>query len=320
MPKMDIIIPCYKSEKTLPRALHSIAMQTIVDDIEVVIVGDADGVDYSKVSNFSELHIKYLNRESNGGAGAARQTGIDNSNSEYIMFMDSDDCLASAFACELLWYSAKANNADMVCGAFDNDFRGNGKFTVGENERSTTWLHAKCFKREFLNKHNIRFRNNMRTNEDCYFNQLFLSYEPIAITINKVCYSWLWTDGSLTRTGATDNRFNILYDYIVASEAYIDECCNRGITNRPVVLKMIADDLMIIYRYYNEIYDTYDFSYCEKFLNQCKSYYTNYLSKVPEALNDDLLTISNMNVLKNAEFTSRIPSISIPEFAKLIMS
>ncbi|MBQ6612141.1 MAG: glycosyltransferase family 2 protein, partial [Alistipes sp.] len=38
----------------------------------------------------------------NGGAGVARQYGIDHSDNEFIIFADSDDCLASAFACELL--------------------------------------------------------------------------------------------------------------------------------------------------------------------------------------------------------------------------
>ena len=319
MAKMDIIIPAYHAERTIDRALASIYMQTFKEDIRVYIVSDCDGVDYSDNLFKDLLNITYLSTEKNVGAGGARQTGIDNSESNYFMFMDADDCLASAFACELLWHSAKTKNADMVCGAFDNDMRVDDKFAVGENDHSTTWLHGKLFRRSFLDKHNIRFRDSLRTNEDCYFNQLFLSFEPIAITVNKVCYSWIWTDGSLTRTGKPDNRFHILYDYIQASEEYIDEICLRKMEDSHVALKMIADDLMIIYRYYNEILDTFDESYQEKYLSRCRDYYKNYLSRVPQALHDDLLTVSNMNVLKNAEFTSRIPSVSIPDFARMIM-
>ena len=320
MAKIDIIVPTYKAEKTLDRVLASIYMQTIRDELNVYVVNDCDGIDYSPLLVKWDLNITYLTTPKNSGAGMARQFGLDNSDNEYVMFIDSDDCLASAFACELLWYNAKAKNADMVCGAFDNDFRTDNKFAVGESEHSTTWLHGKLFKRAFLYKNNIRFRENLRVNEDCYFNQLFLSYEPNAITIDKVCYSWIWTDGSLTRTGASDNRFYILYDYIQAAEEYIDEVYMREMTDKPVVLKMIADDLMIIYRYYNEILDTFDESYQERYLSRCKDYYRQYLSKVPQALDDELLTVSNMNVLKNVEFTSRIPSVSIPEFAKMIMS
>ena len=294
MAKIDIIVPTYKAEKTLNRVLASVYMQTIRDELNVYVVNDCDGISYSPLLAKWDLNIAYLTTPKNGGAGMARQFGLDNSDSEYVMFIDSDDCLASAFACELLWYNAKSKNVDMVCGAFDNDFRTDNKFAVGESEHSTTWLHGKLFKRAFLYKNNIRFRENLRVNEDCYFNQLFLSYEPNAITIDKVCYSWLWTDGSLTRSGKTDNRFWVLYDYIQAAEAY--------------------------YRYYNEILDTYSIDYGDKYLQRCKEYYANALSKVPQALDDELLTTSNMNVLKNVEFTSRIPSVSIPQFAKMIMS
>lgn len=319
MSKLDIIIPTYKAQKTINRVLASVYMQSIADDIQIYVVNDCDGCDYTQCLLDYKLNITYLTTPENCGAGGARQYGLDHSESEFVMFIDADDCLASTFACELLWYHAVSKNADMVCGAFDNDFRTDGKFAVSENEHSTTWLHGKLFRRSFLSEHKIRFASNLRSNEDCYFNQLFLSYEPNAITINKVCYSWIWTEGSLTRTGKFDNRFYILYDYIHAAEEYIQACLERKIADKPVVLKMIADNLMIIYRYYNEILDTFDSEYGNKYLQRCKQYFANYLSKVPQALDDELLTVSNMNVLKNVEFTSRIPSVSIPEFAKLIM-
>lgn len=319
MAKMDIIIPAYHAERTIDRALASIYMQTFKDDICVYIVSDCDGVDYSDNLFKDLLNITYLSTEKNVGAGGARQTGIDNSESNYFMFMDADDCLASAFACELLYYNATSKNADLVAGSFDNDLRDGKTVSVGENNGSLTWLHGRLFKRDFIQKNNVRFRESLRTNEDCYFNQLVFSYEPNAINMHKVCYSWIWTNGSLTRTGASDNRFYILYDYIQAAEEYIDEVCLRGMTDKPVVLKMIADDLMIIYRYYNEILDTFDESYQKKYLSRCKEYFTRFLSRVPQALDDDLLTVSNMNVLKNAEFVSRIPTVSIPEFARMIM-
>lgn len=320
MAKLDIIIPCYKAAQTIDRVFASIYMQTIRNEIKVYLVNDCDGYDYRSHITSWDLDITYLVTPENGGAGLARQYGIDHSDSEYVMFIDADDCLASAFACELLWYNAKAKNADMVCGAFDNDFRNDDTFSVGESEHSTTWLHGKLFRRAFLKEQNIRFRENLRTNEDCYFNQLFLSYEPNAITISKVCYSWLWTKGSLTRTGKSDNRFYILYDYIQAAETYIDECCLRNIIDKPVVMKMIADNFMIIYRYYNEIIDTCNEAYRDRYLDRCKLYFKNQLSKVYHLLDDDLLTQSNMNVLKSVEFTSRIPTISIPDFARMIMS
>ena len=47
--KIDIIVPCYKAHKTLPRLLGSIICQDIVDDLEVTLVNDGDENDYSEI-------------------------------------------------------------------------------------------------------------------------------------------------------------------------------------------------------------------------------------------------------------------------------
>ena len=88
MAKMDIIVPAYKASGTIDRLLASIYMQTIKDDICVYIVSDADGVDYSNNLFKDKLNLKYLVTPKNGGAGVARQYGVDYSNSEFIVFAD----------------------------------------------------------------------------------------------------------------------------------------------------------------------------------------------------------------------------------------
>lgn len=323
MAKLDIIIPCYKAKKTIARTLHSIAMQSIVDDLQVVIVNDCDGLNYDSIidtASFGDLNIRYITKEENGGAGMARQYGIDHSESEYIMFVDADDCLASAFSCELLLCEAKKSDADLVVSAFDNDMRIGKQVAIGETIDSSTWLHGKVFKRSYLAENNICFKEDMRTNEDVYFNQLVLSYEPIARSLKKICYSWIFNQGSLTRTGEVDNRYNILYDYISAAEEFALEALRRGLLKNEQVVRLVTDNLMVVYRYYNEILDTHDEEHGKKFLDRCKEYYHNALELIPEALDDELLAFSNMKLLGSPEFARRIPTVSIPEFAKMIMS
>ena len=325
MAHLDIIIPCYKATKTLERTLASIYMQTIKDDIHVYISNDADGLDYGDIINKFDLNITYKVCPENGGAGLARQFGIDYSQnqedkSDYIMFVDADDCLASAFACEMLLCEAKKCDADLVVGAFDNDMRNGKQVAIGETVDSTTWLHGKMFKRDYLIKHNISFKQGMRTNEDVYFNQLALSYEPVARSIKKICYSWIFNQGSLTRTGEKDNRYDILYDYIIVSEEFALEALRRGLLDNEQVVRLVTDNLMVIYRYYNEILDAHDEEHGNRYLNRCKEYYHNALELIPEALDDELLAASNMKLLGSPEFASRIPTVSIPDFAKMIMS
>lgn len=89
--KLDIIIPVYKS-KYLSNLLQSIASSKYRSKINVIIVNDGDGNDYSQIiSWFTSLSITYLSYKNNAGPGVARQYGLDNSSSPYVTFIDSDD-------------------------------------------------------------------------------------------------------------------------------------------------------------------------------------------------------------------------------------
>lgn len=317
---IDIIIPCYNAVNTIFRALASIYMQTIKDKIRVYIVNDCDGLNYSDIISKFDMSITYLERPVNGGAGLARQYGIDHSDSDYIMFLDADDCLASAFACELLLYEAQTNKSDLVFGAFDNDVRRNKRLFITETALSATWLHGKLYRRKFIEKNNIRFIEGLRTNEDVYFNQLLLSYSPLTHSVDKVCYSWIHTKGSITRQSDPDSRYNILYGYIEASEAYASEVIKRGLLDKILVIQRVTDGLLYNYWHYIELLDTYDKDHCIKFLCRCREYYSNALELIPEALDNELLSSQNHRILKRPEISVQIPTVTIPDFIKSIQS
>ena len=57
-PIIDIIIPAYKAQDTIIRTLSSIALQEIVDEVEVTIVNDADGIGYQKFVDMFSPYMK----------------------------------------------------------------------------------------------------------------------------------------------------------------------------------------------------------------------------------------------------------------------
>lgn len=89
---VSIIIPVYNTEKYIKMCLDSIISQTY-RCYEVIIVNDGSTDSSGKIcdeyartnSNFKVFHIK------NGGQNHARYEGLRNANSEYILFVDSDD-------------------------------------------------------------------------------------------------------------------------------------------------------------------------------------------------------------------------------------
>ena len=98
---ISAIITTYKREPSLvARAVNSILCQTY-KDLEIIIVDDSPA-DYPYRKDVEEtvkeyikdnpnIDIKYIQHESNRGACAARNTGMNNSNGEYIAFLDDDD-------------------------------------------------------------------------------------------------------------------------------------------------------------------------------------------------------------------------------------
>lgn len=90
--RFSIIIPVYNTEKYLERCLDSVLGQNY-KEIEIILINDGSKDNSLKIcekykKRFSEI---VLIDQENQGLGAARNRGIENSNGEYLIFLDSDD-------------------------------------------------------------------------------------------------------------------------------------------------------------------------------------------------------------------------------------
>ena len=96
---VSVIIATYRRDSELKRALESLISQTY-QQIEVIVVDDNANDEWnSKVAaiiktlkekaNFPIVHI--IN-STNLGSARTRNKGIENSNGDYITFLDDDDC------------------------------------------------------------------------------------------------------------------------------------------------------------------------------------------------------------------------------------
>ena len=91
MPKVSVIIPTCNRAAYLRTAITSVLSQTFTD-LGIVIVDDASQDNTSRVvKEFKAKPIQYIRHDKNFGGSVARNTGIANSQSEYIAFLDDDD-------------------------------------------------------------------------------------------------------------------------------------------------------------------------------------------------------------------------------------
>ena len=118
-PSVSVIIPTYNRSQILKRAVISVLNQSY-QDFEVVVVDDASTDETTEVvRKFEDKRIKYIRHKQNRGAPAARNTGLQVSNSEYIAFLDDDDeWLPEKLEIQITAFKAAQPNVGVIYTAF----------------------------------------------------------------------------------------------------------------------------------------------------------------------------------------------------------
>ena len=169
-----MIIPVYNGKDVIGRAIGTLLQQSL-DDIEIIIVDDASTDPTPQI--LVELDQQYPDRlkvilkEKNSGPGDSRNIGLSYAEGEYIGFIDSDDYVSSSMY-EKLYLRAKEGGFDVVdCGFYQKStdraivFTSDdlcGELTPEKRSRliaSGGYIVTKLFKREFLQREKILFRN-----------------------------------------------------------------------------------------------------------------------------------------------------------------
>lgn len=110
---ISIIVPVYNAEKYIRKCVDSILSQTF-KDFELILVNDGST---DKSDSVCEKYAEYDNRvkvfhKPNGGAGSARNFGLEKASGDWVMFVDADDWIER----ECLQVCSKYidNNIDLI--------------------------------------------------------------------------------------------------------------------------------------------------------------------------------------------------------------
>ena len=94
-PFLSVIMPMYNAEKYIDETISSILNQSF-EDFELIIVNDQsqdNSESICKKYQQVDSRVKLITVEKNGGAGNARNIGMQMAEGQYIAFMDSDDII-----------------------------------------------------------------------------------------------------------------------------------------------------------------------------------------------------------------------------------
>ena len=115
MAKLDIIIPVYNAERYVEQCLKSLISQSYTEWNAICIDDgstDQSGLILDKYAKSdSRISVKHIK---NSGSIKARLEGINQSNAEWIAFVDADDTIDHLLFSELIRLAAKYNS-DIVC-------------------------------------------------------------------------------------------------------------------------------------------------------------------------------------------------------------
>ena len=182
--KITIGVPVYKAVATLDKLLASIMIQSMSNDVEIILANDNpdDNGIYSFVkTHYPELDIIILECDKNTGAGLARQRALDACKTEWITFMDADDVLMSPFALEELYNNITPNCVEVQGAFFQEIPEGNlnsaQKMQLAQNGQEIPpritprndighpWVFGRLYRVSFLRQQGIRF-SKLRAMED----------------------------------------------------------------------------------------------------------------------------------------------------------
>ena len=110
--KLSVIIPVYRTERTLERCVKSILQQSY-HDLEVILVDDGSPDNCPQLCDewaLKDSRIRVVHKP-NGGLSDARNAGIDAATGDCLTFVDADDYLAPDTYAQVM---PKAAGSDIV--------------------------------------------------------------------------------------------------------------------------------------------------------------------------------------------------------------
>ena len=274
-PTYSIIIPHYDIPDLLMRCLKSIPVS---EDIQVIVVDDNSPDSDTYLDRYPELsrpYLEFIRAPKNGGAGYARNIGLDHAKGKWLLFADADDFFVVDMydmilsyidsEADIIFFKIKSVLSDNVHiktdkGSYINRII-DRYFSDGDEWPIKVWWDVpwgKIVKRNLIYKYNIRFDEVMYGN-DVIFSIQSGYHAKSTIVVNKVLYVHTSRPNSLaadfcSKPGELEIRADVVFR---ADKFLIQNKFDRERRLRPYLLRMLHQDRKL-FKYYlfllDEIY------------------------------------------------------------------
>lgn len=212
----------YNVAQYLEKCISSVYDQGLNEDcFEVIIINDEspdNSLEIATKLTINKKNVKIISQK-NKGLGGARNTGIENTTGDYILFLDSDDFYlpnslssiinqVNVHEVDILEFGAQGIDINNKI-VFSLSISSNGKIYNGVNYyqkiRYSDTACNKMYRRDFLNKNKLRFLEKIYI-EDYEFNTRVLVEAEKVIAIPVIVSQFLQSPNSITRNTNNDKK------------------------------------------------------------------------------------------------------------------
>lgn len=213
---ISIIIPVYNVERYLRECLDSVLTFQCFD-FEAILVDDGSSDSSGKICDeyaHCDTRVKVIHQP-NGGVSKARNAGLDVARGEWIWFVDSDDVVDVRCATHLRQWLNRHNDTDYVMFDLKKFNDGDilvmdsvfGQYTevniLQEKSKNDFLLRYVCayhctlwYRREVIERYNIRFTIGIRNSEDGEFMAKYLMVMQHPVKVDFPIYYYRMREGS----------------------------------------------------------------------------------------------------------------------------
>lgn len=245
-PLVSVVIPVYNAESVLERCLNSLYDQTL-RDFEIIAVDDGSSDNSWDIlqRESQRAPVLRIQRKHNGGASTARNLGQDFASGGYITFVDADDKVAPDFL-QVLVATLERYSADIAIAnkliqkrgvpkprprPLKDSFIDNRTRFSGASLMSHVAPHAKLFRRDFLERHRIRFFEGITYEDHVHWIEC-LTRGPLVGTSAQNVYTYIRNPSSISSEERRLEPYNISSRITALRESArrSDESGIRGLT------------------------------------------------------------------------------------------
>ena len=247
-PKISVIVPVYKVEKTLDKCVESIIGQTY-KNLEIILVDDGSPDNCPAMCDGwaeKDSRIRVIHKE-NGGVSSARNAALDIATGDCIGFVDSDDWIEPEMYSSLIQKISESGKNIALCSYYAVEISGERnecrcvadkevldkddyfRFIVLGGDGGYIW--NRLYDADILKE--VRFDEDIWYSEDLLFNFKTAQKSNGAAILDKIEYNyvqkrikeqaWVMNDHSFDSMTA----FEIMLSYKDIPEDVYD-CCLRG--------------------------------------------------------------------------------------------